>query len=84
MEHPPRLSDFIETIYVYDKTKNCDIILSGSGYDPHAIVIPSDFEYTKEKTCINTAYPLFNNWARNAENDRFWFNNAIEEYVYKK
>jgi hypothetical protein len=79
-----RLSDFIETIYVYDKTKNCNINLSGSGDDPHAIVIPSDFEYPKEKTCINTAYPLFNNWAQNAESDRFWFKNAMEEYVYKK
>ena len=78
-----RLSDFIEQIYVYDKTQNRDITLAGQGDDPHAIVVPNNFEYPKEKTRINLAYPLFNNWAQNAEQDRMWFKNCDEEYVYK-
>ena len=79
-----RLSDFVEKIYVYDATKGREITLAGKGTDPHAIVIPGDFQYPLEKKCINSAYPLFNNWAGNAEQDRFWFRNAIEQYIYKK
>lgn len=79
-----RLSDFIEGIYIYDKTKDCNIYLAASGDDPHAIVIPSDFDYPKEKNCISSAYPLFNNWAQNANNDRFWFRHAVEQLIYKK
>jgi len=78
-----RLSDFIKDIYVFDKTQNRDITLAGLGDDPHAIVVPADFEYPKEKTCIKTAYPTFSNWAQNAEQDREWFMNSVEEHVYK-
>lgn len=79
-----RLSDFLENIYVYDATKKRDITLAGRNEDPHAIVIPSDFEYPLEKKCIEDAYPLFKNWAQNAESDRFWFRKAQEEFIYKK
>jgi hypothetical protein len=79
-----RLSDFIETIYVYDKTQDRDITLAGQGEDPHAIVVPSNFEYPREKTRISVAYPLFCNWAQNAEQDRMWFTLCEEEHVYKQ
>ena len=79
-----RMSEFMEKMYLYDKTKDYDVTLAGMGDDPHAIVIPADFEYPTEKTNINTAYPLFDNWASNATSDRYWFRNAIEEYIYKK
>jgi hypothetical protein len=78
-----RLSDFIEQIYVYDKTQNRDITLAEPGQDPHAIVVPANFEYPREKTCIKIAYPVFCNWAQNAEQDRDWFKSCVEEYVYK-
>ena len=78
-----RLSDFIKSIYVFDKTQNRDITLAGQGEDPHAIVVPADFEYPKEKTCIKVAYPLFSNWAQDAEDDRMWFMECVEEHVYK-
>ena len=84
VEETTRLAEFIESIYVYDKTQDRNITLAGAGDDPHAIVIPSDFEYPKEKVCIKNAYPLFTNWAQNAEQDRFWFRDAIESLVYKK
>ena len=79
-----RLSDFMENIYIYDKTKNYDVTLAGMGDDPHAIVIPSDFGYPIERANIQTAYPLFRNWSGNATIDRYWFRNAIEQYVYKR
>lgn len=79
-----RISEFMENIYIFDKTKDYDVALSGKGDDPHAIVIPADFEYPTEKTNINTAYPLFDNWVSNATSDRYWFRTAIEEYIYKK
>lgn len=79
-----RLSDFVETIYVYDETKDRNITLAGVGEDPHAIVIPSTFEYPMERTNISKAYPLFKNWANYAENDKYWFKEIInEEYVNK-
>ena len=78
-----RLSDFIETISVYDKTKDREITLAGLGDDPHAIVVPSNFEYPKEKTRISVAYPLFSNWAQKATSDRMWFTECDEQYVYK-
>lgn len=78
-----RLSDFIKNIYVFDKTQNRDITLASQGDDPHAIVIPAEFEYPKEKTCIKKAYPLFTNWAQKATNDRMWFTECAEEFVYK-
>jgi hypothetical protein len=79
-----RMSEFMENIYIYDKTNDYDVTLAGKGDDPHAIVIPSDFEYPKERINIHTAYPLFNNWAANATSDRYWFRNAVEQYIYKK
>lgn len=79
-----RLSDFIMEIYVWDATKEREIKLAGKNQDPHAIVIPGNFEYPLEKTCIKTAYPLFSNWAHNAEIDRLWFKNSVETCVYKK
>ena len=79
-----RLSDFLENIYVYDKTQNRNITLAGKGEDPHAIVVPADFEYPREKTPIDTAYPLFTKWAQNAEQDRKWFTQCEEEFVYKR
>ena len=84
IEESRSLASFIESIYVYDKTQDRDISLAGKNEDPHAIVIPSDFEYPKERVCIKNAYPLFMNWAQNAEQDRFWFRDANESLVYKK
>ena len=78
-----RLSDFIETIFVYDKTQDREITLAGLGDDPHAIVVPSNFEYPKEKTRISVAYPLFSNWAQKATSDRMWFTECDEQHVYK-
>ena len=79
-----RLSDFISNIYVYDKTQNRSITLAGLGEDPHAIIVPGSFDYPKEKACITSAYPLFKNWVQKAEDDRFWFQTAQEEFIYKK
>lgn len=79
-----RLSDFLENIYLYDKTQDRYVTLAGKNDDPHAIVVPSYFDYPLEKTNINNAYPLFKNWAQDAHCDRYWFKSAIEEYIYKK
>ena len=78
------LTSFIESIFIYDKTQNRDITLAREGEDPHAIVIPSDFDYPQERVCIKNAYPLFTNWARNADNDKSWFRNVEESLVFKK
>ena len=78
-----RLSDFVEKIFVYDATQEREITLAGQGDDPHAIVVPANFEYPLEKKCIKTAYPLFSNWAQKASSDRMWFTHCEEEFVYK-
>ncbi len=78
------MSKWVEQIYIYDKTQDNEIRLSNAGEDPHAIIIPGDVPYPKEKTCINDAYPQFVDWVQNAEENKYWFRHAMDELVYKK
>jgi len=75
-------SDFSKQIYIYNKTQGYDIRLSELGdVDPHAIVIPINFSYPKEKSSIVKAYPLFKNWVTNSESDTDWYNSGIDENI---
>ena len=70
--------EFLKGISIFDETINHTINFSVKGDDPHAIVVPCDFVYPTEKVRINTAYPLFNNWARDAKSDNGWYNSPAK------
>ena len=53
-------TDFSKQVYIYNKTTNSDVKLAQEGQDPHGIMIPCDFKYPIEKTCIKDAYTTFN------------------------
>lgn len=59
--------------YIYDITTNKTIKLSKKGEDPHGIMIPCNFAYPLERTCIKDAYSLFNNWGENPITSTDWY-----------
>jgi hypothetical protein len=66
-------TDFSKQIYIYNKTQDYDVKMSQKGEDPHGIMIPCDFKYPIEKTCIKDAYKQFNNWGENPINSTDWY-----------
>ena len=70
--------------YIYDKTTDLTVKLSTKGQDPHGIMIPYDFKYPIEKTCIKDAYTEFNSWGANPVLSTKWYTNPVEGKVYTK
>jgi hypothetical protein len=66
-------TDFSKQVYIYNKTQDYDVKMSQKGEDPHGIMIPSDFKYPIEKTCIKDAYKQFNNWGANPVSSTSWY-----------
>lgn len=75
--------DVENQIYIYNATTGKEVRLSVAGEDPHAVMIPSDFNYPLESTCIKDAYPAFCNWAANREMNPDWYlTPEVETKVY--
>ena len=74
-------TDFSKQIYIYNKTQDYDVKMSQKGEDPHAIMIPCDFKYPVEKTCIKNAYTNFNSWGENPVTSTDWYLNPVEGKV---
>ena len=74
-------TDFGKQIYIFNKTQNYDVKMSQKGEDPHGIMIPSDFAYPKERTCIKDAYLDFNSWGQNPITSTDWYKEAVEGKV---
>jgi hypothetical protein len=74
--------DYDALPYIYDKTTNSEIRLSRKGEDPHAVMIPGNFMYPLEKTCIKDAYLLFKNWAQDRNNSINWYLEPQENKIY--
>ena len=70
--------------YIYNKTRDRNIYLSKAGQDPHGIMIPNDFKYPTERTCVKDAYTEFNSWGKNPINATTWYTEPIYEKVYNK
>ena len=70
--------------YIYDKTTKRTVHLSEKGEDPHGIMIPNNFLYPTEHTCIKNAYPQFNNWGENPITSTLWYSiaNGVSGKVY--
>ena len=69
--------------YIYDKTTGLTIKLSTKGQDPHGIMIPFEFKYPTEKTCIKDAYKQFNNWGANPVNYTNWYTKPVSGKVFE-
>lgn len=78
------LESLLQTIYLYDKTTDSNIMLAEKGDAPRAIVVPEDFEYPSEGVCIKTAYPNFINWVQNASVDTDWYLYPAADKVFGK
>lgn len=70
--------------YIYDETTGRSVYLSKMGEDPHGIMIPNDFKYPTEKTCIKDAYLDFNNWGINPVTLTDWYTKPVDGKVYTK
>ena len=76
-------TDFSKQVYIYNKTQDYDVKMSQKGEDPHGIMIPCDFAYPTERTCIKDAYNTFNNWGENPVTSTDWYLNPVEAKVMK-
>ena len=70
--------------YIYNKTTGKNIYIAKAGEDPHAIMIPNDFKYPKERECIKGVYNQFNSWGQNPINSTNWYTNPIEGKYFNK
>lgn len=77
-------TDFSKQLYLYNKTQDYDVKMSQKGEDPHGIMIPCDFKYPTEKTCIKDAYNEFNSWGQNPVSSTDWFLNPVSGKVFDK
>ena len=77
-------TDFSKQVYIYNKTQNYDVKMSQKGEDPHGIMIPSDFKYPTELTCIKDAYTQFNSWGENPVTSTDWYLDPVSGKVFDK
>ena len=68
--------------YIFDAVTNQAVHLSKVGEDPHGIMIPYDFKYPLEKTCIKDTYPRFNEWGVNRVTSTNWYMYFNENLVW--
>ena len=67
--------------YIENRTKGYNVYISREGQDPHAIMIPTDFKWSKEKICIKDSYLLFGNWGQNMIESTDWYLYPEEDLV---
>ena len=67
--------------YLENRTKGNKVYISRIGEDPHGIMIPYDFKWSKEKIRIDRSYPLFGNWGRNMIESTDWYLYPEEDLV---
>jgi hypothetical protein len=60
------------------------IKIATAGQDPHGIIIPGQWQWPTETTCIKKAYPDFNTWASDHTKAKDWYNNPKAGKVVKR
>ena len=60
------------------------IKIATAGQDPHGIIIPGQWQWPTETTCIKEAYPDFNTWASDHTKAKDWYNNPKAGKVVKR
>ena len=72
-----------EPFYLWNDSKKYSIHISRVGEDPHAIMIPARFYWSKEKISVKESYPFFGNWGRNKVESTDWYLYPDEDKVIK-
>ena len=69
-----------QQVYIYNASEGYEVKLTDNHVrngvnEPHAIMIPSDYVYPLEKTCIKDAHLLFIDWGKEPENEVYktWY-----------
>lgn len=72
------------TYDLWVKSPERDIHLATQGEEPHAVLIPGDWKWPEEWTCIKDAYPDFVDFAADAshETNAEWYNNPVKSLLY--
>jgi len=58
---------------IWNETQGYEVKLATKGEDPHAIMIPYDFLWPKERICVKDAYLKFNEWGSNPILSTDWY-----------
>lgn len=53
-----------------------------TGDAPYAICVPITWKYPKEWQSIMKAYPKFEEWAKNTQENKDWFNHPEKDFIY--
>ena len=71
----PEMQSVYESDYYYIK-------IATKGQDPHGIVIPEEWRWPTETTCIKDAYPKFVEWSADHTQALDWYKYPVESKVY--
>lgn len=71
-------------IYIHNASQGYDVHVARAGEDPHAILIPYDFQYPQEHICVKDAFLQFNSWGANRVDSNDWYAHPEEGKVYTK
>lgn len=69
--------------YIVNKTENNTVKVATLGMDPHAILIPFDFKYPRERVCVKDAYSQFNKWANKPIHEHNWYTLPVAGKVFE-
>lgn len=66
------------------KSPEKEVHIAKVGDEPHGVIIPEDWRWPKEWTCIKDAYPLFVNFATDVTNPEYadWYKTYVEDKLY--
>ena len=70
--------------YIENRTKGNTVRIARKGEDPHGIIIPWDFQYPTERTCVKDAYEQFNKWGTKSIEESDWYKYPTAGKVYTK
>jgi hypothetical protein len=76
------IPDFLEKIFIENKTTGKMVKMAQAGEPPFAIIVPGDFDYPQEKVSITNAYGSFAGWAQNMTTNKDWYIYPEEGKVY--
>lgn len=68
-----RIEDFLKGIYLENQTTGKTIKIAKKGEPPYAIIVPVNFRYPMEHTCIKDAYTHFLEWAKDVNDSEDWY-----------
>lgn len=68
-----RIENFLKNIYLENQTTGKTIKVAKKGEPPYAVIVPVNFKYPMEHTCIKDAYTHFLEWAKNINDSDDWY-----------